>query len=61
MLANPAFQELVGPHELVHKHGINAVKLYNDSAVKQALKEIDVVEHASKDVLRLLAILEKQG
>lgn len=61
MLANPAFQELVGPHELVHKHGINAVKLYNGSSVKLALKEIDVVEHASKDVLRLLAILEKQG
>lgn len=61
MLANPAFQELVGPHELVHKHGINAVKLYNGSSVKQALKEIDVVENASKDVLRLLSILEKQG
>ena len=60
-LNNPAFIELKGPHKLVHQHGIDAVKLYNAQNTKQALAEISIVEDASKDVLRLLAILEKQG
>lgn len=56
---DPRFKELLGPHELVHKYGINAVRLYNDGRVKEALSEIAKVEEASKDVLRLLAELEQ--
>ncbi|MCB9982895.1 MAG: CZB domain-containing protein [Rhodospirillales bacterium] len=60
LLNNPLFKELIGPHELVHKHGIQAVRYYNDKKFDQALAEIEKVEDASKDVLRLLAELEKQ-
>ncbi len=58
-LKNPAFKELRGPHELVHKHGIQAVELYNKKQTREAMEEIAKVEEASKDVLRLLAELEK--
>lgn len=57
-LDNPVFQELQKPHELVHTHGIEAVKLYNSGKTKEAMVEIALVEDASKDVLRLLAELE---
>ncbi|MCC7260781.1 MAG: CZB domain-containing protein [Alphaproteobacteria bacterium] len=55
---NPVFQQLVGPHKLVHEHGIQAVRYFNDGKLDQALAEIDRVEAASKDVLRMLAALE---
>ncbi len=55
---NPLFKELLVPHELVHKHGINAVKLYNAGKVKEAMDEVEQVEAASADVLRLLSQLE---
>jgi methyl-accepting chemotaxis protein len=58
-LNNPIFKELLKPHELVHKHGIEAVRLYNDKKTKEAIAEVAKVEEASKDVLRLLAELEK--
>ena len=57
-LNNPIFQELLKPHELVHKHGIQAVKLYNDQKIKEAIEEVAKVEEASVDVLRLLTELE---
>lgn len=57
-LNNPSFQALKGPHELVHKHGIQAVTLYNQKQVHEAMDEIAKVEAASVDVLRLLAELE---
>ncbi len=60
-LNNPVFKELQKPHELVHKHGIMAVKLYNNGKLREAMEEIAKVEEASKEVLRLLAELEKQN
>jgi methyl-accepting chemotaxis protein len=54
---HPAFKALQKPHELVHKHGIQAVRFYNDNKLKEAVEEIEKVEDASKDVLRLLAEL----
>lgn len=57
-LNSPVFKELQKPHELVHKHGIQAVKLYNERKTKEAMAEIKKVEAASVDVLRLLAELE---
>lgn len=56
---NPLFVELLNPHKLVHKHGIEAVKLYNQHKTREAMEEIDLVEQASSEVLRLLAELEK--
>ncbi len=57
--SNSAFQQLEEPHALVHQHGINAVKLYNEGNVDAALREISLVEAASQDVLRLLKALER--
>ena len=55
---NPLFNQLAIPHKLVHDHGIQAVKYFNQGNTKAALKEIKLVEAASVDVLRLLAGLE---
>lgn len=52
-----AFKELSKPHELVHKHGIQAVKYYNEGDARAAIEEVEKVEVASRDVLRLLAEL----
>lgn len=58
---NPVFQKLIDPHKLVHEHGIQAVKYFNNGQLDQALHEITQVEAASKDVLRMLAELESAG
>jgi methyl-accepting chemotaxis protein len=55
---NPVFQQLIDPHKRVHEHGIQAVKLYNDGLLDQALLEIEEVEIASRDVLSMLSQLE---
>lgn len=57
-LDNENFQALVKPHEKVHAHGINAVKLFNDGKIEEALEEIELVENYSKNVLQLLGQLE---
>ena len=53
-----AYKELIKPHESVHSHGIKAVEKYNNGDFQGALAEIDQVEKASKEVLRLLVELE---
>lgn len=58
---NPIFQNLVQPHKLVHEHGIQAVRYFNDGKLEQALSEISKVETASKDVLKMLSDLESKG
>jgi len=58
---NPVFQKLVDPHKLVHEHGIQAVRYFNDGQLDKALHEIEKVESASKDVLSMLAELENTG
>jgi methyl-accepting chemotaxis protein len=58
---NPVFQKLVDPHKLVHEHGIQAVRYFNDGQLDKALHEIEKVEIASKDVLRMLSELESTG
>ena len=55
---SPVFQQLVDPHKLVHEHGIQAVRYYNDGKLDAALGEISKVEAASKDVLAMLSELE---
>ena len=55
---NPVFQQLVDPHKLVHQHGIQSVRYFNDGKFDEALAEISKVETASKDVLSMLAELE---
>lgn len=55
---NEDFQKLIEPHKLVHEHGIQAVRLYNEQDIQGALAEITKVEEASKSVLALLAELE---
>lgn len=57
---HPAFQALEGPHRLVHEHGIEATRLYNMGDLTGALGAIEKVEEASKDVLALLADLQKE-
>ncbi len=53
-----AFQQLEDPHARVHRHGIEAVRLYNSGDVEGALEQISLVEDASRDVMRLLKALE---
>lgn len=55
---NPIFQKLVEPHKLVHQHGIQSVRYFNEGKIDAALSEITKVEAASKDVLQMLADLE---
>ncbi len=57
---NPVFRQLVAPHKMVHDHGIQAVKYFNEGNTEAALGQIEQVEAASKDVLRLLGELESK-
>lgn len=54
-----AFAALERPHELVHEHGKRAAKLFGTGDLAGALGEIEKVEAASKDVLRLLDELSR--
>ncbi|MGZ3323312.1 MAG: methyl-accepting chemotaxis protein [Xanthobacteraceae bacterium] len=54
-----AFALLESPHALVHQHGKQAARLFEAGDLPGALKEIQQVEAASKDVLRLLDELGK--
>ncbi len=54
----PAFGALEEPHKLVHHHGREAARLYAEGDLDGALREIEKVEKASVDVLRLLDELE---
>lgn len=58
MRSNSSFQQLVEPHRQVHSHGKRAVDYYNAGEIDRALKEIEQVEAASVEVLRLLKALE---
>ncbi|MEI6557382.1 MAG: methyl-accepting chemotaxis protein [Rhodospirillaceae bacterium] len=51
---HPAFRTLETPHQAVHRHGIAAARLYREGDLPAAMLEIDRVDTASKDVLRLL-------
>lgn len=55
--SHPSFKALIGPHELVHSHGIQAVKYYNAGQHDAALAEIEEVAKASEVVLSLLRSL----
>lgn len=59
-LNNSNFLTLIQPHELVHIHGIKAVRYFNNNEIEAALNEISKVEEASKDVLRILASLVEE-
>jgi methyl-accepting chemotaxis protein len=54
-----AFAQLENPHAQVHQHGKQAAKLFESGDLAGALREIQNVETASKDVLRLLDDLGK--
>ena len=58
--ADADFQELAAPHRVVHHHGIEAVKAFNNGDTEEALRQIEHVETASSDVLRLLKSLERR-
>ncbi len=49
-----AFRALEAPHERVHRHGIQAARLFADGKHAEALAEIAKVETASADVLARL-------
>ena len=51
---HPAFKTLENPHQEVHRHGIAAARLYREGDLHGAMTEIDQVDTASKEVLRLL-------
>ena len=51
---HPTFRALETPHQAVHRHGITAARLYREGDLPGAMAEIDKVDGASKEVLRLL-------
>jgi len=52
--SHPAFIRLEGPHQSVHEHGIQAVRLFNSGDHESAMREIAQVEEASKEVIACL-------
>ena len=59
--SHPAFKTLEHPHQEVHRHGIAAARLYRDGDLQGAMAEIEKVDGASKEVLRLLEALANRG
>ncbi len=59
MRSRHEYRALENPHARVHEHGIEAVRLFNNGDVEGALREIDLVEAASVEVLDLLKALER--
>ena len=55
----PAFVALEAPHALTHQHAKEAARLFEAGDFAGAVKEIDQVETASKEVLRLLDELSR--
>lgn len=53
----PAFVELETPHCAVHEHGKAAARLFAEGRIDEALVQIEKVEAASAEVLRLLDAL----
>lgn len=56
-----AFKQLEGPHSLVHQHGKEAVRQFNQGCVDEAVEEILKMDIASKDVQRLLEELRQKS
>ncbi len=54
LLNNPHFQKLIGPHEAVHQHGIEATKLFATGNIIEAKKSLTLMDNASQEVIRLL-------
>jgi methyl-accepting chemotaxis protein len=50
----PAFRELETPHRAVHQNGIAAVRCFNEGRYDEALRYIDLVEGASREVIACL-------
>jgi methyl-accepting chemotaxis protein len=61
ILSNTAFNDIEDPHILVHKHGIEAARLYNEGQLDHALEEVKKVQDASKDVIHYLNELTKKS
>lgn len=53
----PEFQALAAPHHAVHQNGIEAVNCFNQGRYDEALKYIERVEDASRQVLECLDLL----
>ncbi len=60
MRGHPAFQQLAGPHERVHTHGIKAAQFITDGDFEAGLAAIVEMERASEDVMRLLRQLDAE-
>jgi methyl-accepting chemotaxis protein len=58
---HPAFRSLEEPHRVVHQNGIEAVRLFNNGQVDDAMRRIAVVEEASVSVISCLDQLMRAG
>lgn len=54
---NKNFTKLDKPHFLVHSSGYNALKFFKEENYKKAFNELDIMEKASIEVLRLLNMM----
>ena len=59
MKSNPAFSQMLTPHEKLHSSGRKAVELFNTGRITDALREMATVEESSSEVIRLLNVLDK--
>ena len=57
LVNHPAYKALVGPHKIVHDAGKQALTLYNAGDFNGAIIEVERMNEASHDVVRLLADL----
>ncbi|GEO87391.1 MULTISPECIES: methyl-accepting chemotaxis protein [Alphaproteobacteria] len=59
--SDSGFVALEEPHARVHSHGIEAVRRYNGGDIRGALRELECVEVASREVLAGLQQLERHA
>ncbi|MGD9788882.1 MAG: methyl-accepting chemotaxis protein [Sulfuricellaceae bacterium] len=57
----PGYRELEGPHEAVHRYGVEAINLYRSGKWAQGVAAIETMEKASMRVLEELERLAEGG
>ncbi len=57
----PGYREMENPHMLVHKHGVEAIRLYREGQRDAAVKAVEKMESASMEVLKSLERMAHTG
>ena len=57
----PGYRALENPHVEVHRHGVEAVRLFRVGDHEQSIRELGMMEAASTDVVRNLELMAASG